>query len=198
MIQKLNQSVAYICPECSMVTERKLNIFDFSGIKSFELLCGDKKCKKCIGCISEYHDKYKISLSCPFCGDRHDFTINKSSFWQRDYFAFKCNQTNFDLFFIGNSDNIKKAVKQQEEMFSDMEEDFAEDVPLLYEILLRLQEMQEDGLIVCSCGSTNIIPEPVSNGIMLVCGKCGAKKLIPTTEEEYDILLATEFIELKK
>ena len=198
MIQKLTQSIAYICPECSVVTEKKMNIFDFSGKKSIELFCGDKLCRKAAGSISEYHDKYKISLPCSFCGEVHDLLINKSSFWQKDFFAFKCNITGFDLLFLGNSDKIQRAVKKQEEMFSEMEEDFSEDVPLIYNIILRLQEMHEDGLIVCSCGNHSIMPEPTGDGLMLVCDKCGAAKLIPATEEEYNLRLKTEFIELKK
>lgn len=198
MIQKLNQSIAFICSTCSAVTEKKLNIFDFSGKKTFDISCGDKKCKAYTGCISEYHEKYKLTLPCPFCGESHDYVLSKASFWDKDYLSLNCPATSFELFYLGTSENIRSGVMRQEKMFTEMEEDFASEVPVIYDILLRLQELQEDKLIVCSCGSDFILPEPVEEGIMLVCGKCGAKKLIPATEEEYDTLLDTEFIMLDK
>ena len=197
MIDNLNQSIAYICPDCSAISEQRLNIFDFSG-GSFTIKCTDKKCRKDIGSISCYHDKYRISMSCAFCDEDHEFIISKSSFWSRDFFAFKCPNTNFDLFFLGDSDKIQKAIKKQEEDFAEMEEDFPEDISLIYDILLRLQQLSDSGSIICSCGNKDILPLPCENGMMLVCNKCGAKKIIPATEDELDVLMDTEFIELKK
>lgn len=196
MIENLNQTIAYICPECSAITEKKINVFEFSGNKVFNLFCGEKNCRLNAGCIAEYHGKYRISLPCTFCGEVHEIIINKSSFWKRDFFAFKCPNTDFDLFFIGNSKKIKAAVSRQEEIFSEAEEELMGEVPLIYDIMMRLQDLFEASLIVCSCGCADVFPEPDEKGIKLVCGKCGKQKIIPVTEEEYESLLDTMFIKL--
>lgn len=198
MIDNFKQSIAYICPECSAVTEKKLNIFDFSGTKAVGLNCGDKKCNENVGSVSEYHDKYKISVFCDFCGEIHEIMINKSAFWNKDFFSYTCPNTGFELLFIGSSDKVKEAVKRQEDILSEMGDEFFGDDMLVYDILSQLQKMADENSISCHCGCDMILPFPTEGGIMLVCAKCGAKKLIPISEKEYDILLNSEFIKIDK
>lgn len=196
MIDKLNQSVAYICPECSAITKKKLNIFAFSGCKTFELPCSSRSCKGLSGAISEYRDKYRISLLCDFCGEIHEFTITKAKFWDKDYFTYTCPNTNFDIFYAGNTRKINQEIKRQEEILSEMSEEFFPESPLLTAVFSLLQDMTDNHAVSCSCGSKEILPFPMQDGVILVCEKCEKFKKIPLNEEEYRKLLNSTVIKI--
>lgn len=199
MIDSLNQYIAYICPDCSAITGKQVNIFDFSGRKQYELLCGSKRCKGRIGTISEYRGKYRVSLYCDFCGEIHEFIVSKSTFWNKELFRYGCPNTSFDLFFVGHCDEVKAAVKEQEEIISSLGDENADDGDLmLLDILEKLKYLTENDSIFCSCGNRIILPLPAEDGVVLLCGKCGAERFIPFDDEGYDTIMNADFLEIKK
>ena len=197
MIKQFNQSAAYICPVCSAVTCRHLNVFDFSGAKAVRLMCGVKRCGEEVGSIREEKDGYKISLDCPFCGYVHDFNLKKASFWKRDFFVLKCPVSDIELFIIGNIDLVKEEIKKQQRLLSEMAAD-DEQMLVLFDLMTVVNELSNNGRITCECGCDKVEIDIRDNKIVITCAKCGALIELEPTEEEYERILFLKEIKIHK
>lgn len=199
MIKQMVRDIAYMCPECAAVTGRKLNIFEFSGNKEKVMHCGVHACREKTISMSVYKDKYKISAMCPICCREHELLIGKAAFWTGKYFELRCPDTGMKLFFAGDSERIKREVKKQEQMLSEMSEEYAgqEDIPILIEMFEVIEGMNLCGEIRCECGSKRVATDMADGKVILLCLKCGATMKITPSEKELDKIL-DEGIVIKK
>ena len=60
MIENLNRFIAYICPDCSGISDMSVGLFDFSGKSEITLTCIDKTCKGKTGILHMKDDKIKL------------------------------------------------------------------------------------------------------------------------------------------
>ncbi len=191
MVENLTKTIAYICPYCSGVTQKQIGIFRFSGNSATELLCTDKNCHEACASIQATHDKYKIIVDCPICGESHCFKISKSAFWNKDIISFRCNNTGISIFFIGNKKLVTKAVDENNVLLEEMADEFdihQENIELIFGIIDDLHRILNEGRISCKCGGQNIVPTFDDRGIMITCNDCGNKILLSPTPEVLDNL----------
>lgn len=200
MVTQLSQSVAYICPTCSLVSGKPLSVFNFSGSTPIKLSCGSKSCNEEIAQITESNNKYNITIDCAFCGYTHSFAISKSSFWVKDIFSFSCPITDMNIFYLGNSDEIEKHIKEQEQELTKLSEEFAAEVgiSIFFDLLSEINDLLEENLIRCECGSDEITIDVNEDGILLCCDECGISNTIKPTEEEYENIVNSGEIILTK
>ncbi len=196
MIKEFKKSISYICPCCSSITVRDINLFDFSGSTPTSFLCGDCG-EPCISVASK-KDKYAVSVNCPTCDMPHIFNIRKITFWQNRLFILSCPESGIGILFSGTRNEVKDEIEKQEKMFMDMNDEFASAhaLNLLFNTVERINELAKDGDISCSCGSSEISIEIESEKITLRCRTCFRSKEIEATEEALDNLLNTSTIVL--
>lgn len=191
MLLNYNRTVAYICPDCSGINHKNIQIFNFSGNKKCELYCQYECDEKCVT-ISQKKDKYKIDVVCPICRTTHSFSMKSSTFWHSKFTSFKCPDSGIDIYFHGEAEMVDETLKKQEEFFSTLINEngdlFGTEI-LLAEILKYIQLLASEGAIGCACGSVDIQMEVCEDSITLQCMDCGAKKVIFPDEDSLTALI---------
>lgn len=198
MIKEFKKFIGYICPYCSTITVRDINLFDFSGSGNTEFLCTNKSCKHLNISVSSKKDKYAITVHCPICGGAHLYNIRKITLWHNDFFVLRCPESGFGILFIGSSQRIRDEIADQESLINELEDDFqvGEELSLIFEAVEHINSLAKDNNIFCSCGSHNIAIEIDNDFITLFCRECNAKKMIKTDAEALEELLKTSTIVL--
>ncbi len=201
MLLRLERTVAYICPICSCMNSKRINLFHFSGNRLLRLTCAHKCEDFCVRILPK-KGKYKIDISCPICGEVHCFLLKRATFWNKSFISFKCPASGVDIYFLGNADAVQEAIAEQESMLESMmqeEEHAFEDYDLLIsEIISRIYAISYAGNLYCTCGKSNIGITIEDNSIVLRCADCGATKIIYPIEECLTFLLNTDTIVLEK
>ncbi|MBP3362040.1 MAG: hypothetical protein J6N52_14375 [Clostridia bacterium] len=193
MVKKLTRTVAYSCPFCMQDMQEQLNIFDFSGNNSVELLCCDRRCKESCAVISDCGNKYKIKIKCSVCGEFHTYTISKSAFWTVPLMVFNCTNFDMQIFFFGEKSRVEEAVSENDEMMTDMADEAFDALPdnckLAFSIIDSFHRLLEDKKIICSCGSTEVYPDFDGSSIVLCCENCHRTYSFEISEELLDMLI---------
>ncbi len=197
MIKEFKKSIAYICPYCSSISIRDINLFDFSGSDTTPFSCAKNCDEDCIT-ITPKKDKYTISINCPMCDDPHVFNIKKITFWKNNFFVLTCPDTGIGILFIGEYAKVKAEIERQEEMFVKMNEEFSisEELNVIFNAVERINDLAKKGDISCSCGKSEISIEIDNENITLCCRNCGKSKDFPSNEDTLDMLLNTSAIVL--
>lgn len=194
MISDLNQSILYTCAECSKSSTHKINVFDFPKNKTIELLCANKKCNSNVISIKLHKDKYKILITCPVCEDVHTYNITSRTFWNKDFFIFKCPQSDLGILYVGKDQNrLKRELSAQSEIIADILATECSNVlnlDLLMQILSRLDELLQNNAISCSCKSKDITFDTINDGIIISCKLCKKSKTYLFNHEFLNYILS--------
>lgn len=186
MLNNSKRYLAYICPFCSEITNKEINIFDFSSSSPIQLLCGDSDCLEECVLISRNKDKFKIVIECAACGDVHTFNISSSGFLLKELLTFSCPETNINIFFAGEKSKVEASVEENKINFSNLSKQFdmlTEELNVVYRIADKLYYLINENKIHCSCGSNNILPDMSDGGIVLMCTDCKNHIIINPDEE---------------
>lgn len=195
MIEAFERFIAYICPDCSSISDCIINVFDFSGNNKLELKCLDKYCKTPAITLSMKNDKMKLDIHCPVCTEMHSFTISKNAFWSKDLVTFTCPGSGIDIFFAGEERQVVDAVNENERLLdesNDMMDDLSGELSLILQTLDCLHEVLEDKRLICNCGSRNLFPVINSDKIYVECSDCGKKFPITPSESLINLLITTD------
>lgn len=198
MIKEFKKSVGYVCPHCSSITVRNINLFDFSGSGTTEFSCSDQMCGHRPVLLSAKKDKYAISVHCPICEEKHLYNIRKITFWHNDFFVLHCPESGFGILFIGDDKKIRAEIAEQEKLLNELEEDFTvgEELSIIFEAVEHINALAKNDNIFCSCGSRNIAIEIDNDKITLFCRDCNKKREIKTDKEALTNLLKLSTIVL--
>lgn len=198
MIKEFKKSIGYICPCCSAITVRDINLFDFSGSTAAEFLCTNSMCVHTNVRVSQKKDKYAISVHCPICDDTHIYNIRKITMWHNDFFVLRCPESGFGVLFIGSDKRIRDEIADQESVINELEEDFtvSEELSIIFEAVEHINELAKGDKISCSCGSRNIAIEIDNDFITLYCRDCMSERKIRTDASSLEELLKMSTIVL--
>lgn len=198
MIKEFKKSIGYICPCCSTITVRNINIFDFSESACAEFPCTNSMCKSPSIRVSSKKDKYAISVHCPICDEIHLYNIRKITLWHNDFFVLRCPESGFGVLFIGSDKRIRNEIADQESLIGELEEDFTvgEELSIIFESVEHINSLAKSDKIFCTCGSHNIAIEIDNNFITLYCRDCKAKREIKTDAASLEELLKMSTIVL--
>lgn len=196
MINSYLKHITYICPLCSEINEADINSFE---IDDAEFLCADSLCKEeCVN-ISRLGEKLKFEINCPVCGNIHNYKISYSTFFLKELFTLSCPETGIKIFFSGDTEKVNSAVKENNEKISQIANlinDSSSDLEIFYETIDLLYEYLKENKVLCSCGSTKIVPDVNEQSIILVCETCGKEAKITPTEDTLEFFLSSGFIKL--
>lgn len=200
MIKEFRTSISYVCPYCSSITVKDLNIFSLSSESQNTQLCEDETgCRAVCANIQPKKNTYEIVINCPVCEDRHSFNINKVRFWKKDKpIILKCPESGIGILFIGDHDEILRLIEHQESsiLLESGAYSIPEDLNVVFQIVERINNLSKNRLVYCSCGSHAISVGIDQGEILLNCRECGNIKSIPTTEEQLNQLLNASAIVL--
>lgn len=190
MIENVNRFIAYICPECSGISDGFINVFDFSGGKPLQLICTDKHCKHEAGVITVKGDKMKLTLKCPVCSETHSYTISKSVFWSESLITFNCLNAGITIFFAGDKKNVLEAVEESEKIYDDDAdmELLTDEIKAIFRTLDILHKVLEEKRMICRCGSRNLYPAVAEDRLYVECEDCKRKYPINPTRELMNLL----------
>lgn len=184
MITDLKRTMAYICPYCSNINKKNINIFSLH-LPQY-LHCSDNLClEECVA-VSDSGGKYKLEVECPVCGDSHTYFASKSAFWNRELITFSCIvRPDINIFFAGSEAAVGAALKKETASFSELSRNFDDDTELInriYTILETIHELAKSKKLVCRCGSHEVYPELENGIISLICSDCGASMRLEPTD----------------
>lgn len=200
MITQLEQNFLYCCPECTAVTISKLNYFQLSAKKPYQLYCSDKGCLQKTCLIRAKKNNYEINVDCPICGDIHVYNISKKTLWNKDFLILNCQYSGFGILFIGkDTERLKSEYSAQNELIAgflaENDEDY-ENYDLMFELLEILNSFVINHAIKCKCSSNNIKINVELGFVELVCLKCGNKKIFTADSDTISMLETLESITL--
>lgn len=193
MLIDYKTSAAYICPICSKVTARNINIFDFSGRRT-EFHCSSERCgTKCVS-VRKKKSNYIFDIECPVCSETHSFSISCDGFWEKEFMTFLCPASDVEIFFKGNMEDIHKALDgiSERNEISDGKDS------ILYDMIEEIYMLGAEHAISCTCGNEQIEVSVLDGAIALVCKRCGAAKIIDVNAKNYKKLCETDGIIINK
>lgn len=197
--------IAYRCPECGSAIDFFINIFQLSG-KGFEM-----SCPNCHG--SKMHitrsadSKVRLNVPCLVCPHPHPYTLSDDIFFGKELFALQCSFTGMDICFMGDEALVIEAMRDNEELLSQMmEEDSFDDGDentaeirkatskksqfensfIMFDILTIIKDLIVDEAISCKCDKTlqnNLSVSLSEKDVKITCKKCGASITVPTCTE---------------
>lgn len=178
MIVRNYTTVGFQCFKCGNVQNKKLNTFEYSGNKMFNILCDS--CNKSIASLEKKgKDKYKFSFSCVECGYSHSCTFPVNEFWQTDLKKIKCPDTNDIAFVIGSESKVMPVIEENFLMSESEENDGTSYVSSymgseqIFDVIDHFEALTQMGKINCKCEENNLNLQIEENGIRLCCSYCG-------------------------
>ena len=200
MIKEFNTSISYICPYCSSITVKDINVFSLASEAPNVFLCTDETgCDSICISIEPKKNTYEIVINCPICEDSHTFNINKYKFWQNDKpIVLRCPELGVGILFVGDHDTVFSMAENQESslLAETGTPSMPHDLGLIFRTVEEINNLSKKDLVYCTCGSHSISIEIDSYSIVLSCRDCGQSKTFPLTEEELKKLLNASAIVL--
>ncbi len=208
ILESKETTVAYRCPDCGVGIMSIVGLFTLSA-DMIKLKCSSCGNSEMSVIYDKANDTVRITIPCIFCGKPHIYNVSTSLFWGKEFLALQCPYSNIDIGFIGEDNNVKASLAENElelvrimeengiESFSDVQkENKAEifDTQLMDIILYIIKDVDAEGKIFCSCHPSGREPiadgelyreeelydvELTESGIKITCRECGASRTIP-------------------
>ena len=112
MIKARDTTVGYHCPNCGMSILNRINVFTMEG-NLIKIKCVCAGSELIVQSLKE--NKFKLTVPCILCPNSHSFTLSSGAFFQKDLFSFSCKFTAINICYIGGSNKVFEAMKQNEE-----------------------------------------------------------------------------------
>lgn len=195
MIVKPDETtVAYRCPDCGCGVKSIVGIFSLSA-DMLKLKCPCGSSSMTIKRTND--DKIRLSVPCMVCRRDHDFVVSRDLFFKNELFELPCSLSGFSLCFIGNGEDVSKAIdKADEELRKVLQEagadsldifkeqpDKAEEMPIaqVHDIVrFIVKELEAENAIRCRCNDGDYDVELFDDSVCVYCKNCGAKQYVST------------------
>lgn len=165
------------CPKCG-----KINLFAVSrfqcgkrGRVSFACECGTGL----LEIVRKGCHAYSLHASCFMCETSHCLNLSGERIWNKKMLPIKCEHTGMELGYMGNKDEVLKAINEEEELFRELAapsrwNDFYVNPKILYRVLDILGRMAERDQLSCDCGGVDMELETFPDRVELRCADCRA------------------------
>lgn len=180
-------TVAYRCPACGTTVKSVMGAFMLGGdLVRLKCPCGNSE----MTVEKSRNGKLRLSVPCFLCPKPHVYNISENIFYTRELFSFPCSYMGFDIGFVGNSENVEKAVEESDLMLAELlgEADFEDvstgnkesvfDDPQILDIILYvIGDLAEEGKIYCGCTDEKGEYEVsvTDESVIVTCKKCNKK-----------------------
>jgi len=177
MIIDFNRTVAYICPGCGEVAYGEFSLFGLSGGRGLTVSCDCGKSS--LKFLCKGGTTYSISVGCQVCEKEHEYKISLSELMHKSFLEFSCPELLMSLVFIGEKEKIEYSVEENNKYIDEILttcglEHAGKNGIIILKALDKIQQLSDDGGLLCECGSCLIDLDVLENGLVLECCTCGA------------------------
>ncbi|MCW2277500.1 hypothetical protein [Heliophilum fasciatum] len=163
------------CPVCGRMEFHALSLFAFAGRKNQKLYCSCGAEVMTVG--SKDRRQFWLQIHCIMCETQHLYWFTRKQLWAHNLIDLQCVETLVDIGYVGPRDKVKAAIMKQEKSLQEMAADlgvadYFENPEIMYEVLERLHQLAEAGLLSCTCGSRQIAVEVFPDRVELRCEVC--------------------------
>ena len=110
---KETRYIAFRCPDCGVAIIQEISLFTLS---SGEVL---RRCSCGESVLSVKYNKNRevvnLNVPCIACPNPHPYQVSAKTFFGDDMFVLQCTDSGLDIFFVGDKDEIVKAVEKNTE-----------------------------------------------------------------------------------
>lgn len=139
---------------------------------------------------------HKINVPCIGCGEDHRIKVHIKSIINNGLQFFFCDNTGIQYCFIGKDDDVKNMVDNYEKELDCIADclgydNYFKNSHVMLDTLIKLNDMAEQGNLLCECGSADIDISLLSDRIYLRCRNCPGEGVIyaSSNKDLGDILL---------
>ena len=186
MVIKLTTSITIRCSDCGKLNIDRINIFQLSGNRKFNVYCdcGSKKIT-----LRKTKGYLEVFYYCSVCDSEHRKVIPENKFWYLTTSKpLKCTRINLNLGYYGAHDLLAKMILQQKEELDSMANELGfenfSNPELILEVLDYLHDLASRGSLICKCGYQGIYLNIGSDRIQLSCNFCNYSVDIPVSSKE--------------
>lgn len=192
----LNQketTVAYRCPECGASVMSMVGVFTLTAdMIRLKCPCGQSE----LEIVYTRDKKVRLTVPCFLCPTPHSYLISSQMFFDRELFALPCGYSGLDICFVGQKDQVQKAMKAAEEELLELLGDTSFEQlsskrhsgggqeltdPQVFDIVMYvIRDLADEGKILCSCpDGGDYEAEILDDCIHVRCKQCGDSLDIP-------------------
>lgn len=135
---KQKVTIAYRCPDCGVAMIGEISIFALSG-GEVKMRCSCGESLLTVNYLKS-RDTVALDVPCVACPNSHPYQISASTFWSSDIFILQCSASGLDTCFIGEKENVIKAVEDNTRELQKL-------MSILDERDLEEQDFEDDDLV---------------------------------------------------
>lgn len=180
MLVNTKIAIAVRCGTCDNLNVHETTLFKLFSNKLTELEC---TCGQHIAIIKakEYKSLW-MDIDCYVCEDKHTFKYTLKQLLKGNIIT-RCIETGIEICFMVNHGDVNELIDNYEmnpgSLFKELEFlDYFNSPDIMMKSLNRVKELDNSGLIGCSCGEKSIEMNIFPDRIELKCMKCEGIKLI--------------------
>lgn len=181
-----NIAFAVRCHACGRLNIHRLSLFDFSRTKRIELEC---TCRQQNAVLKTRDFKnFWMETLCFACHETHMFKYTLKQLL-RGNIAARCVDTGMEMCFIGNNDDVELLIDSYEKESEDLINqlgfyDYFENSNIMMKSIEIVKKMDEEGKVICECGSEALEMNLYPDRIELKCLQCESIQMIYAENEE--------------
>ena len=134
---KEKRTIAYRCPVCGVAMIGEISIFALSG-GEIKMRCSCGESLLTVNYLKT-RDTVALDVPCVACPNSHPYQVSASTFWSSDIFILQCSASGLDTCFIGEKENVIKAVEENTKELQKL-------MSILDERDLEEQDFEDDDL----------------------------------------------------
>jgi len=190
-------AIAIRCSDCHHLQTYETTLFQLFNKEMREINCA---CGQRIAAVKAKDRKsLLIEIDCPVCLDKHTFEYTLKQLLAGNITT-RCRETGIEICFIVSRGNIDELIDDDimnsNFIYKDMDFlDYFNSPDIMLKSLERIKDLDNSGLLGCSCGSKNIEMNIFQDRIELRCMKCGGMKLIyAENDDDYEKFISKDSI----
>lgn len=177
MVIDFNRTVAYMCPGCGEMAFGEFSLFELSGERGISVKCDCGKSQLKI--FPKSKTQYAVSLRCLVCDEEHAFDVPLIDFMRQSCIDFSCPDILIGLAYVGKKDAVMASVQENDAYIEEIVsacglEHTGKNGITMLKALDKIQELSDDGSLICECGSNMIDVDVLEDELVLECCMCGA------------------------
>lgn len=190
MIIDMNKSAAFVCPHCVTLTTDDISLFDVTGKSDLKISCNTANCDGEPFSISKKNNTYTIKVHCAICSEVHTFKFSASKFIKSESLMLCCPNTMDNIAALTSPKHIDDAIEDLCDIAMISVSDKLEfaDYEVLYQMVDRLSDLNEQGMIKCTCNNDDIDLDISDTQIILKCPMCDNALHMDITEQSLKAL----------
>ncbi len=194
-------AIAVRCGTCDNINVHETNLFELFTNKTIELEC---TCGQHNAIISAKDCKALwMEIDCCVCQDKHTFKYTLKQLLRGNIIT-RCIETGAEICFIVSQGDVNELIDKykmnSDSFYKDLEFlDYFNAPQIMMNTLDRIKELDNSGLIGCSCGENSLEMNIFPDRIELKCMKCeGIKLIYAENNDDYNNFISKDKIVLRE